>query len=391
MEIAYYAPLKAPTHATPSGDRRVAGLLMDALRYAGHNVNLVSDFCSYDKSGDAGRQAALRDEGLALADRLVARWRDATAATRPQLWLTYHVFYKAPDWLGPRVSAALGIPYVIAEASYAAKRAGGPWAIGHEGCASAIRSADLVLCPSRDDLPGVRELVGAPDRAVHLPPFLDAGPFHGARNGRAAKRERYAAAHSLDASLPWILTVAMMRPGDKLASYEALARALARLGDQQWSLLVAGDGLSRAEVEAALELAVPGRTRFLGELALAELIPLCGACDLFAWPAVNEAYGMAMLEAEAAGLPVVSSNLRGVPDVVRDGVTGLLAPPGDDVAFAACVAALLADPVRRNAMGDAAARFVAAERGVDVAAQRLTEAFAALRAAAAGRHAACAS
>jgi glycosyltransferase involved in cell wall biosynthesis len=389
MHIAYYAPLKAPTHATPSGDRRVAGLLMDALRRAGHRVDLVSQFCSYDKAGDAGRQALLRDEGLALAERLIAQWRDGSSGARPDVWLTYHVFYKAPDWLGPQVSAALGIPYVIAEASYATKRAGGPWAIGHDGCGHAIRSADLVLCPSRDDLPGVRELVRAPERAVHLPPFLDADPFRGARDGRAALRERYAAHHGLDARLPWILAVAMMRSGDKLASYQALARALARVGDQPWSLLVAGDGPARAEVEAALEHAVPGRARFLGEMALAELIPLCGACDLFAWPAVNEAYGMAMLEAEAAGLPVVSSALRGVPDVVIDGITGLLAPPGDDDAFAGCVRALLADPLRRDAMGGAASRFVAAERGVDVAARRLSEALAAVRAEAA-RPAGCA-
>jgi len=56
------------------------------------------------------------------------------------------------------------------------------------------------------------------------PPFLDAAAFRGARDGRAAMRARYAAAHGLDARLPWILAVAMMRPGDKLASYQALAR-----------------------------------------------------------------------------------------------------------------------------------------------------------------------
>ena len=159
MKIAYYTPLKAPSHATPSGDRRVAGLLMDALRCAGHEVDLVSDFCSYDKSGDAERQATLRDDGRALAARLVAQWRAGAAGAAPDLWLTYHVFYKAPDWLGPYVSAALGIPYVLAEASYAAKRAGGPWGIGHEGCGDAIRSADLILCPSRDDLACVREIL----------------------------------------------------------------------------------------------------------------------------------------------------------------------------------------------------------------------------------------
>ncbi|MEO8135711.1 MAG: glycosyltransferase family 4 protein [Betaproteobacteria bacterium] len=374
MEIAYYAPLKSPTHRTPSGDRRVAGLLMEALEHAGHSVNLVSNFSSFDKGGDARRQAALRDQGMALAQRLVAQWRDGTAGAPPDLWFTYHVFYKAPDWLGPHISAALGIPYVLAEASYAAKRAGGPWTIGHEACGNAIRSAALVVCPSRDDIAGVRALVGPPERILYLPPFLVPAPFLAARGARDAYRIRLAADHDLDIRLPWILVVAMMRPGDKLASYQALATALARLADLDWQLIVAGDGPARAQVEGALQHTVPGRSRFVGEMALASLVPLYVACDLFAWPAVNEAYGMAMLEAQAAGLPVVSSNLRGVPDVVLDGRTGLLAPPGDEAAFAGLVRELLTNPARRSAMGLAAARFVSSERGADVAAKHLSDA-----------------
>ena len=378
MNIAFYAPLKSPTHGTPSGDRRVAGLLIEALECAGHSVNLVSDFCSYDRSGDAERQASLRDQGIELAHRLVAQWRDGAIGATPDLWFTYHVFYKAPDWLGPHISAALGIPYVLAEASYAAKRAGGPWAIGHEACGNAIRSAALVLCPSRDDIAGVQTLGGSPARIVHLPPFLDPAPFRAAREGREAYRVKLAADHGLDPRLPWILAVAMMRPGDKLASYQALATSLARLRDLEWCQIVAGDGPGRAQVESAFEHAVPGRTRFLGERALTGLAPLYAACDLFAWPAVNEAYGMAMLEAQAAGLPVVSSNLRGVPDVVLHGRTGLLAPPGEEAAFAGRVRELLTDPERRSAMGMAAAHFVASERGVDVAAKHLAAALASL-------------
>ena len=126
MRIAFYAPLKPPTHATPSGDRRVAGLLMDALERSAGQVELVSTFRSFDADGDAARQEALRKQGETLARRLVAQWRAGPPALRPDLWFTYHVYYKAPDWLGPQVSKALGIPYVIAEASYAQKRAGGP-------------------------------------------------------------------------------------------------------------------------------------------------------------------------------------------------------------------------------------------------------------------------
>ena len=105
MRIAFYAPLKSPAHGTPSGDRRIAGLLMDALARAGHSVELASSFRSYDPAGDGPRQIALRDDGIALGRRLAAQWRDGAAEARPELWFTYHLYYKAPDWLGPEASA----------------------------------------------------------------------------------------------------------------------------------------------------------------------------------------------------------------------------------------------------------------------------------------------
>src|SRR5918992_3566721 len=200
--IAFYAPLKPPTHVTPSGDRRVAGLLMDALELVAEHVELVSTFRSFDADGDTARQEALRAQGGVLAQRFIKEWQAAPPEPRPDLLFTYHVYYKAPDWLGPAVSAALGIPYVIAEASYAQKRASGPWEIGHEAAAAAIRSARLIVSPSRDDIAGLEDLV-AKERVVHLPPFLDPAPYRAAARERQAHRTRLAGAHGLDAAVPW--------------------------------------------------------------------------------------------------------------------------------------------------------------------------------------------
>ena len=371
MRIAFYAPLKPPMHGTPSGDRRVAGLLMQALARAGHQVELASTFRSYDAAGDAARQGGLRDQGLALGRRLAVQWRDGPAAVRPDLWFTYHSYYKAPDWLGPEASTMLGIPYVIAEASHAGKRAGGPWDIGHCGTAQAIGRADLLLCPTKDDALGLRGVAAAPERIVWLPPFLDPAPFRKAAAQREAHRNRLARMHWLDAAVPWIAVVAMMRPGDKLASYVALGGALGRLQDLPWRLLVAGDGPARAEVEAALATAIPDRAVYLGALGLAGIAALYAASDLCVWPAVNEAYGVAMLEAQAAGLPVVSCATRGVPDVVEDGRTGRLAPQGDEAALAQLVRELLLDTRKRARLSASAAAFVAGERSLDAAVARL--------------------
>jgi glycosyltransferase involved in cell wall biosynthesis len=231
-----------------------------------------------------------------------------------------------------------------------------------------------VLEPSRDDVAGLEGLI-AKERVVHLPPFLDVAPYRAAAAQREAHRARLAAAHGLDPALPWIAVVAMMRPGDKLASYRSLAATLAGLADLPWRLVVGGDGSARDEVRALLERAAPGRACYLGSLENREVAAVCAACDVYAWPAVNEAYGMAMLEAQAAGLPVVSRATRGVPDVVVHGRTGLLVR--DDIG--AALRELLADAGRRTALGREAAAFIAAERSLDSAARRLKTLLAALR------------
>jgi glycosyltransferase involved in cell wall biosynthesis len=337
---------------------------MEALELAGHDVELASTFRSYDREGDAGRQQALRLQGEAHAHALAEKM---SGENRPDAWFTYHLYYKAPDWLGPLVAEKLGIPYVVAEASYAPKRAGGPWSIGHDATAQALRRAARVFCPSRDDLACLEPLVPKA-RLELLPPFLDPAPYQLALAKRSEHRERLAREHSLDPGIPWIVVVAMMREGDKLASYRVLGKTLERIAGLRWRLLVAGDGPARAEIEFLLK---EFPVSFLGTMESRPLAELYASGDVYAWPGVNEAYGMALLEAQAAGLPVVSSALRGIPDVVADGRTGLLAPAIDAAALAERLRALLVDPARRRSLGSAAARFVAEERSVAVAARRL--------------------
>ena len=95
------------------------------------------------------------------------------------------------------------------------------------------------------------------------------------------------------------------------------------------------------------------------------------ASDLAAWPAINEAFGMALLEAQAAGLPVVAADRPGIAQMVRNGQTGMLAPQGDVDAFAAALSALLADPGRRAEMRDAALAATAREHDISSAARQL--------------------
>lgn len=379
MRIAFYAPLKSPAHPTPSGDRRVARLYVEALVAAGHEVELVSNLRSFDGVGDPAVQLAVRSEGEAQAKALVLRWGGGSAATAPALWFTYHVYYKAPDWIGPAVSKSLGIPYAIAEASYAAKRAAGDWADGHAAATHAICAADLLVCPTRDDMVGLRQAAAARANLLYLPPFLDPAPYRDAARQRAFHRNGLAACWRLEPAVPWIIVSAMMRLGDKLASYRMLARTLGQLTDLRWNMLVAGAGPAADTVRSVLDAAAPGRVRFAGECSAAELAAMYAASDLCVWPAVNEAYGMAMLEAQAAGTPVVSCANRGVVDVVRDGETGLLAPAGDEPGLALRIRHLLQDAALRTALGSAAAKMVVEERSTGHAARSLADAIAALQ------------
>ena len=380
MRIAFYAPLKAPDHPVPSGDRTIARNLLAALERAGvergWEVDVASRFRSFDAAGDGERQARLRELGIRFAVRLLLRYETGPLARRPRLWFTYHLYHKAPDWLGPPIADRLGIPYVVAEASHAAKQAGGPWSIGHEAVATAIRHADAILALNRDDVPGVRQLVGEPARITVFLPFLGPRGAHpdGGGPDRVGARAAAARCWGMPLDEPWLLCVAMMRGGRKLASFEVLADALGRpaLAAARWHLVVAGDGPARGEVEAALARHLPdGRVTFTGRAEGEALANLYAGSDLFLWPAVGEPMGMAMLEAQAHGLPVVAARTRGVPDLVRDAETGRLVPEGDAAAFAAAVEALLREPERRRQMGRAARARVAREHRFEAASERL--------------------
>jgi glycosyltransferase involved in cell wall biosynthesis len=355
MRVAFYAPLKPPGHPIPSGDRHIARLFLEALRRAGHQPFVASRLRSFDGDGDTRHQARIAALGRRTAERLVRDWRENPDG-RPQVWFTYHLYYKAPDWLGPTVGAALGIPYVIAEASHAAKRAGGAWASGHRTVEQALRQADAVIGLNAADRDGVVPLLKHPRRWFALPPFLDAAAY-------PARPARFSDA-------PRLISVAMMRPGDKLASYRLLGTALARLLDLPWSLEIVGDGPARGEVEQVL-MPLGSRVIYRGALDQKAVVEALARADLCVWPAINEAFGMALLEAQASGLPVVAGASGGVAGIVVPEQTGLLAPPGDADTFAMAARRLILDPGACTAMGFAAQQKVRREHDLPVAAARL--------------------
>jgi glycosyltransferase involved in cell wall biosynthesis len=357
----------------------MARALIEALERTGREVELASRFRSFDRDGDDRRQQRIERLGARVADRLIKRYRKRPAAERPRAWITYHAYHKSPDWLGPSLRSALGAPYLLIEASFAAKQANGPWARGHQAARRAIEEADVVLAMTAVDEAGLAPLIEPPAELMRLPPFLDPAPFRRARRARDRSRRELAESFGLDLETPWLLAVGMMRDDVKRRSYGLLADALRRLYGRPWQLLIVGDGVSRPAIENLFAIFGPKRVKMAGILDEADLPACYAAADVYAWPAVREAYGMALLEAQASGLPVVAGREGGVADVVRDGVTGALTSPRDPEAFALAIADLLDHAAKRRAMS-AAAAFVENERSLDRASTWLDEA---LRAAAA--------
>lgn len=126
--------------------------------------------------------------------------------------------------------------------------------------------------------------------------------------------------------------------------------------DRDARLWLLGEGPWRARLERrAAALGVAGAVRFLGFLD--DPFPLMRAADLFLGTSDFEGLPNALIEAQGLGLPAVATRCPYGPDeVVEDGVTGFLAPPGEADALAGAAATLLGDPERQRTMGEAAAR-----------------------------------
>jgi glycosyltransferase involved in cell wall biosynthesis len=156
---------------------------------------------------------------------------------------------------------------------------------------------------------------------------------------------------------PRIVTVGRLAwPKDPLT----LVRALARLRGHPFSALIVGDGPQRPGVEAEIhDLGLESVAQLSGPRR--DVPDLLARSDVFALASRSEGGPISILEAMAAGLPVVASDVGGVRELVADGATGLLVPAGDPDALAAALQRLLADPALRRRLG-AAGRERVAER-----------------------------
>lgn len=356
-KVAFYAPIKPPDHPIPSGDREIARALVSALGNAGYDVEIATRFIAYIKRSSRQTFLAKQEEAGREAAALLERWQKP-GATPPDIWFTYHPYCKAPDFLGPDLSARLKIPYVTAEACRTGQGTPEDWAEARVITQQAIRTADANFCLKPSDEAYLLKVLGHDRTIVRLAPFLVIPPRIStdvpAGNGPVR-----------------LIAVAMMRPGAKYRSYEMLAASLKPILQLNWVLTIVGDGPERMQVEALFEPFGKNRVRFVGEVERDAVPGLLAAADLYVWPGVREAIGMAYLEAQAQALPVVAQKTLGIPWVVADGESGLLAPENDLAAFSSAIARLVTDKALRLRMGVAARRNVELHHSADAAGQTM--------------------
>jgi glycosyltransferase involved in cell wall biosynthesis len=208
-----------------------------------------------------------------------------------------------------------------------------------------------------------RETVDAfhlpPERVVTIPNGVDPRRLEPER-GRDATR----AALGLPADAVVVLSLgALAWEKDPLGHLAVTAPVLRR--HPAAAHVFAGDGPLRSELAAAVRReALAGRVQLLGSRA--DVGDLLAASDLMLFASRTEGMPASVIEAGVAGLPVVGVALTGVPEVVGDGVTGLLAPPGDHDGLRAAAGRLLEDAALRAAMGRAARERCRERYGIDV-------------------------
>jgi len=211
-------------------------------------------------------------------------------------------------------------------------------------------------------LPG-SELQKAAERVRVIPLGVDAERFRPEADP-AALRARL----GLAGPRRWALTVARLVPHKGIDTTLEVVAGLAREG-VDLGYLVVGEGPMRAALEAqAAALGIADRVRWLGGVPDDRLPGVYAAADLYLGLSREEGpqaegFGLALLEAQAAGLPVVAGRGGGTADAVADGVTGVLVPPTELPVILAAARALLGDDARARAMGAAGRERVEREFG----------------------------
>jgi glycosyltransferase involved in cell wall biosynthesis len=321
--------------------------LFEFFQQRNHEVNVVSDLRARWIFWKPWKWPVLLKE-IGRLRRWLPEWS-------PDVWMTYHTYYKAPDVLGPTLCRSFQIPYFIFQGIYSTRRKK-DWRTwpGYALNRYALARAQHVFSNRREDHKNLARVVPE-NRLSYVRPGIHPEQFVYSESARERLRSQWGVGQT-----PVIISAAMFRPGVKTRGLSVVLRACGKLLNKGASffLVIAGDGRQKALLQALAQRSVPGRVRFVGKIPRDRMAEIYSAGDMFAFPGIRESLGMVYLEAQSCGIPVVAFLNGGIPEVVRDGKTGFLVPMHDIDRFTSAMELLLRNPTLRNTMGETAARYV---------------------------------
>jgi len=354
MKIAYYMPFKPLGHKNPSGDLIIGTELFHFLEAGGAEISTISRFrCRW-----IYLKPYLWPYLLFELLRIIRRCN----REKPDIWLTYHSYYKAPDIIGPLCCRLLKIPYVIFQGVYSTKRRRSmkTW-MGFHLNRRALLQAACVMTNKKTDHANLARLL-PPVRLLYIAPGLHPQGFRFDDDARSEIRHQLQVGDRVV-----VITAAMFRPGVKARGICKVIHSCSALiaNGCDTLLLIAGDGNERKMLEKKAALELGDAAVFLGKLPRKMMRKYYSAADIFAFPGIEESLGMVFLEAQACGLPVVAYSDWGASEAVVDLETGLLSPAAEEEKFTENLHKLADNADLRRSMGRAAADHIGKFHDID--------------------------
>ena len=228
-------------------------------------------------------------------------------------------------------------------------------------------ATDALICVSRSELELARqERIVPDDRLALVENAIDAQRFQDIGSLSFSRTEL-----GLDPGRPLVGYIGRLVEQKGLTDLLRSARLLKDAAVEAQFVLVGEGGMESALRRLADEIGLADNVVFLG---YRDDVPrILGALDVFVLPSRYEGLPYTLMEAMAAGCPVVATDVIGSRDLVQSGETGLMVPPGDPQAFAAAIITLLNDPEKRKRLGQAAAAAILARPTPQEMAQRVVE------------------
>jgi glycosyltransferase involved in cell wall biosynthesis len=354
MNIAFYAPFKPLGHKNPSGDLAIGQSLVDFLEHQGHTLMVQSRIRARWIYFKPWLWAILVKDYAWILFRLLKE--------PPDLWLTYHTYYKAPDLIGPWICRILGIKYLVFQGIYSTKQKRNlKTVLGFYLNRAALKQADHVFTNKAPDLKNLKRLI-PPDRLTYIKPGIRLERFKKKPDSVSKNKEKWC-----KPGCPIILTAAMFRDDVKTKGLIWLIQCCEKLLESNISfhLVIAGDGKMKKKLKILAQHHLPGHHTFAGKIDREKMDAFYNTGDVFAFPGIQESLGMVFLEAQSCALPVVAFDNAGIPEVVKDQKTGFLVPMYDCTAFSGRLETLLSDQNLRREMGSQAACYVRKNHNIE--------------------------